>query len=433
MDRPKTRYARSGDLRIAYQVHGSGAHDIVFIGGTQANLETAWQFPEAVRLFERLGRFARVIRFDRRDHGLSDAAGDLTLEAIAADALAVMDAVGAERPVLLSGLDGARSLAVLAATHPDRVGALVALSPSARSLILDDEELTSAATRAAADGELAASAGLLAPRYAADPVRADRLERSIQSTVTPLQAERFMRMTLASDVTSVLPLVQAPTLVLHPVDAVIPADSVREFADLIPDAQFRGLPGADLFIYVLDPDPLADVIEEFVTGTAPAPVTDRVLATVLFTDLVDSTQRAAQTGDRVWAGILDRHLAATRAIIGAHDGQMIKTTGDGVLALFAGPAHGVRCAERVSAEARDLGLELRAGLHTGEVERSSDDVAGLAVALAARITSLAGAGEILVSRTVKDLVIGSELTFTARGEHELRGIPDRWSIYAVAA
>ena len=164
MDRPKTRYARSGDLRIAYQVHGSGPHDIVFIGGTQASVETAWQFPEAVRLFERLGRFARVIRFDRRDHGLSDPADDLTLEAIAADALAVMDAVGAERPVLLSGLDGARSLAVLAATHPDRAGALVALSPSARSLILDDEELTSAAATAVADGELAASAGLFAPR-----------------------------------------------------------------------------------------------------------------------------------------------------------------------------------------------------------------------------------------------------------------------------
>jgi class 3 adenylate cyclase len=266
-----------------------------------------------------------------------------------------------------------------------------------------------------------------------DPVRADRLERSMQSTVTPLQAQRFIRMTLASDVTSVLPFVQAPTLVLHPVDAVIPADPVREFADLIPDAQFRGFPGADVYIYVLDPDPLADMIEEFVTGTAPRPVTRRVLATVLFTDLVDSTQRAAQSGDRVWTGILNRYLEATRTIVGAHDGQMVKTTGDGVLALFTGPAHGVRCAKRVSAEARDLGLELRAGLHTGEVERSSDDVAGLAVHLAARIMSLAGPGEILVSRTVKDLVIGSELAFTDRGEHELRGIPDRWSIYAVAA
>jgi class 3 adenylate cyclase len=434
VDRPKTRYARSGDVSIAYQVHGSGHHDIVFTGVTQANLETAWQFPEAVRLFERLGRFARVIRFDRRDHGLSDPIkDDLTLEALAADALAVMDAVAAERPVLLSGLDGARSLAVLAATRPNRVGALVMLSPSARSLILDDEALTSAVTKAAAEGELAGSAALLAPRYAADPVRADRLERSIQSTVTPLQAERFVRMTLASDVTSVLPLVQAPTLVLHPVDAVIPAHSARDFADLIPGAQFRDIPGADLFIYTLDPDPLADIIEEFVTGTTPAPVTDRILATVLFTDLVDSTKHAAQTGDRMWADTINRYLAATRAIVEAHDGQTIKTTGDGVLALFTGPARGVRCAEQVSAKARDLGLELRAGLHTGEVERTSDDVAGLAVHLAARIMSLAGAGEILVSRTVKDLVIGSELTFTDRGEHELKGIPDRWAIYAAVA
>jgi class 3 adenylate cyclase len=433
VDRPNTRYARSGDLRIAYQVHGSGAHDILFLGATQANLETAWQFPEAARLFERLGRFARVIRFDRRDHGLSDATEDLTLEAFADDALAVMDAVGAERPVLLGALDGARSLAVLASTRPDRVGALIALSPSARSLILDDEELASAVTKAAAEGDLAASAGLLAPRYTADPARSDRLTRSIQSTVTPLQAERFMRMTLASDVTAVLPLVQAPALVLHPVDSAIPADSAREFADLIPGARFQGLPGADLFIYVLDPDPLADLIEQFVTGSAPAPITNRVLATVLFTDVVDSTRHAAHTGDRVWSGILDRHLAATQATVAAHDGQMIKTTGDGVLALFTGPAHGVRCAERIRAEASALGLELRAGVHTGEVERSSDDVSGLAVALAARITSLAGAGEILVSRTVKDLVIGSELTFTDRGEHQLKGIPDRWSIYGVAA
>lgn len=176
---------------------------------------------------------------------------------------------------------------------------------------------------------------------------------------------------------------------------------------------------------------IADIVEEFVTGAAPAPPTNRILATVLFSDLVDSTGRVAQSGDRAWVSVLDRHLAATRAAVEAHGGNTIKTTGDGVLALFTGPAQGVRCAAQVIADAQDLGLDVRTGLHTGEVERTSDDVTGLAVHLAARITSLAAAGETLVSSTVRDLVIGSELTFTDRGEHELKGIPNRWSLYAV--
>ena len=255
-----------------------------------------------------------------------------------------------------------------------------------------------------------AVAAILGSDYAADPVRADRLERGLQSGLTPLQAARFFQMGLASDVTEVLPLVQAPTLVLRPVDAIFPAAVVRQFADLIPGAQYQEIPGKDLLIHATDPDVLADAIEEFVTGTTPAPVTDRILATVLFTDLVDSTRRAALAGDRAWADTLDRHLSATRAAVEVHGGQTIKTTGDGILALFTGPAQAVRCAHSIISGARDLGLNLRTGLHTGEVERTGDDVAGLAVHLAARIMNLAEGGEVLVSRTVRDLVIGSELT-----------------------
>lgn len=433
---PETHYARSGELAIAYQVHGAGDHDLLLNSGTASNIETVWRLPEAARLYDRLGRFARVIRFDRRDSGLSDPIkDDLTLEAHADDALAVMDAVDARRPVLMGSLDGARSLALLAATRPERVGGLIALSPSARGSAASNPEFAESVEQAVADladfpGPIT---GLYAPQWAADPVRNDRLKRYFQTSASPRQGARLLRMSLTSDISEALSLVQVPTLVLHPRDLkLVPADVVREFTDLIPGARLREIPGDAGAIFALDVDLIADIVEEFVTGAAPAAPTNRVLATVLFTDLVDSTQRAAQSGDRTWASVLDRHLSATRAAVDAHGGETIKTTGDGVLALFTGPAQGVRCAERVVADARDLGLEVRTGLHTGEVERTDDDVAGLAVHLAARIMGLAGSGEILASRTVRDLVIGSELTFTDRGEHELKGIPDRWSLYAVA-
>lgn len=435
MEVPETHYARNGELAIAYQVHGAGDHDLLLSSGTASNIETVWRLPEAARLYDRTGQFARVIRYDRRDSGLSDPIrDDLTLEAHADDALAVMDAVDAQRPVLMGSLDGARSLALLAATRPERVGGLIALSPSARGSAASNPEFAESAAQAVADlddfpGPIP---GLYAPQWAADPIRNDRLTRYFQTSVSPRQSARLLRMSLTSDISEALPLVQAPTLVLRPSDLkLVTADVVREFTELIPGARLREIPGDAAAIFALDVELIADIVEEFVTGAAPAAPTNRVLATVLFTDLVGSTQRAAQSGDRTWASVLDRHLAVTRAAVDAHGGETIKTTGDGVLALFTGPAQGVRCAAQVITDARDSGLEVRTGLHTGEVERTHDDVAGLAVHLAARIMSLAGGGEILASRTVRDLVIGSELTFTDRGEHELKGIPDRWSLYAV--
>lgn len=437
MEVPKTHYARSGELAIAYQVHGSGDHDVVFGGGTASNIETVWEVPGARRLLERLGRFARVIRYDRRDSGLSDPIrDDLTLEAHAADALAVMDAVGARRPVLVGMLDSSRSHALLAATRPERVGGLIALAPSVRGTASTSPEFARSAAAAitAIENFPDAMIALYVPQAAEDPVQFERLARYVRSCVTPRQAERLLRLSLSSDISDALPLVQAPTLVVRPRDLeMVSAEAAREFADVIPGARYREIPGDSALTYALDVDLLADIIEEFVTGTTPQPVTDRVLATVLFTDLVDSTRRAAQAGDRAWADTLDRHLAASRTAVSAHGGQTIKTTGDGVLAIFPGPAQGVRCAQEITTDARDLGLDLRSGLHSGEVERTHDDVAGLAVHLGARIMSLAGSGEILVSRTVRDLVIGSELRFTDRGEHELKGIPDRWALYAAAA
>ena len=239
-------------------------------------------------------------------------------------------------------------------------------------------------------------------------------------------------MSLTSDIGGVLPLVQAPTLALHPSELpIISLDAVREFVELIPGAEYRQLPGSAALIFALDVELLADIIEEFVTGAAPAPPTSRTLATVLFTDLVDSTGHAVEAGDRAWSTVLDRHLGQAREAVRAQGGETIKTTGDGLLALFMGPGQGVHCAQEIIPAAREHGLEVRAGVHTGEVERSHDDVAGLAVHLAARITGLARPGEILVSGTVRDLVIGSDLGFADRGEHQLKGVPGQWAIYGV--
>lgn len=437
MEVPETRYARSGELAIAYQGFGTGDHDLLLSIGSSSNVQTVWSIPEASRLYERLGRFARVVHYDRRDTGLSDPIkDDLTLEAHAADALAVMDAAGARRPVLMGSFDGARSLALLAATRPERAGGLIAFSPTARGAATTSPEFADSAAQSIANmadwpGPLPE---LYAPPWAADPVRLERFRRYIQTAVTPRQAARLLRMSLTSDITEALALVQAATLVIHPRESkLVPAPAVREFADRIPGAELREVPGDSGVILSLDVELIADLFEEFITGAEPAAPTNRILSTVLFTDLVDSTRRVASAGDRAWANVLDRHLAATRAAVHAHGGETIKSTGDGALAVFAGPAQGVRCASQIISDAHDFGLDVRTGLHTGEVERTGDDVAGLAVHLAARIAGLAKAGEVLASRTVRDLVIGSELRFADRGEHELKGIPDRWHVYAATA
>jgi class 3 adenylate cyclase len=436
VDLPETHYVRSGEIAIAYQVHGGGPYDIVFSDSSSSNVETVWQLPEAVRLFERLGQFARVIRFDRRDTGISDPVkDDLTLEAHVADALAVMDATAAQRPFLVGGAYGARSLAALAATRPERVAGLIAVSGTVRGAAAQSSETADAIVRGITD--LSWPEDLLElwiPQWASYQVRMERALRFARTCSTPRQAERLLRMALTSDSSEVLPLVQAPTLVLHPRDSfVITSDSVQEFANLIPNAVYREMSGdAYGLLYALDVDELADIVEEFVTGTTPKPVSSRVLATVLFTDVVGSTQRAAQMGDSKWAQLLDRHHSSARIAITDLGGTPIKTLGDGILATFTGPAQAVRSAKRIVEETHALGLGLRAGIHTGELEVSKGDVAGMAVHLAARVMGQADDGEVLVSRTVRDLVIGSELRFSERGEHELKGIPERWPLYALA-
>jgi class 3 adenylate cyclase len=433
---PETKYARSGEIAIAYQVHGAGEHDLLLSGSTASNVETIWHLPEAHRLFERLGSFSRVIRYDRRDTGVSDPIrDDLTLEAHVADALAVADAVGVERPVLFGGLDGCRSLAALAATHPERAESLIGVYPTPGGTALESPEGARrvAESLAGLDWPLKLMP-YWSPEWNDDPVRQERLARYIRTSATPRQAKRLLQMSLTSDITDVLPSVQCPTLVLLPTGSpeIFPAAPVRRFAELIPGAELREIPGGGGVIYALDVDLIADLVEEFVTGTSPAPPSNRALASVLFTDLVGSTERLAELGDAGWADVLDRHQRAARAAVELHGGRTVKMLGDGVLATFSGPAQAVRCAQRVAHEAEGLGLSVRAGVHTGEIEQVGDDVAGLAVHLTARIMDRAGGGEVLVSRTVRDLVVGSELDFEERGEHELKGIPEPWHLYVAA-
>jgi len=431
---PRTRYASSGEIRIAYQVFGSGEHDLLFSGGSTSNIETVWSLPEAVRFFERLGRFARVIFFDRRDTGVSDPIrDDLTLEAHVADALAVMEAVGVERPVLFGAADSARAFATLAAVHPERVAGLIALAASPSPGRDAPPGFAESVAQAIADPDWPEGVvDMFAPEWADDPERRGRLIRYFRTSATPRQAMRVLRMSTSTDVSEVLPLVQAPTLVIGPKETPMPPlEATRQFAELIPGAEFREISGAATMIYALDVDQLADLIEEFVTGRAPVPSTNRVLATVLFTDLVGSTERASKLGDAAWGALLDRHHTSARAAVERHGGETVKTLGDGLLATFPGPAHAVRCASQIIAEARSQDLEVRSGVHTGEVEVGSEDISGLAVHLAARIMGLAGAGEILASRTVRDLVVGSELRFVDRGEHRLKGIDELWHVYAL--
>ena len=352
---PDTGYTSSGGISIAYQVHGAEQPDLLFAGTTASNIETIWHLPEAARFFERLGAFARVIRFDRRDTGISDPTKeDLTLEAHAEDALAVMDAVGSERPFLLGGIEACRSLAVLAATHPDRVAGLVAICPSAQGSAVSAPEVADEVAAAVADMTWPDSVlDVWAPSLTRDPERRRRVASYIRTAATPVQVERLLRLSLTSNVADVLPLVQTPTLVLRPVDSHMPEAPQREFADLVKGSIYEEIPGDAVFIYGLDVDRLAGRIEAFVTGTTPQPVTDRVLATILFTDLVRSTERAAELGDREWTALLARHLTAAR------DATLEPWRRDRQVARRRGPGdvHGARAcrALRFRIDRRDAG------------------------------------------------------------------------------
>lgn len=435
-DAPPIRYAKAGDVSIAYQVIGEGPLDVVWVPGLYSNLEMDRENPFHARLMRRLASFSRVVTFDKRGMGLSDRnVGAPAIEERMDDVRAVMDAAGSERAALIGVSEGGPMSIVFASTYPARTVALVLFGTLA-SVRRDagypwGNEEQIAELRRLVDEEWGSGAGVrLFARSLKDNPRsveyAARMERAAGSPGTM----RALVDTLAGiDVRSVLPAVSVPTLVIHTRDDyVVPIGNGRWLADHIAGARFVEIDGEHA---VYDVDEFADEVEAFLTGERHAVTTDRVLSTVMFSDIVGSTQRASEMGDRRWKMLLDQHDGFARRDIDTHGGTLVKSTGDGILATFDGPARAVRCAQALCEGVRPLGIEIRAGLHTGEIELRGQDIGGIAVHIGQRVSALAGPGEVLVSRTVTDLVAGSGLEFEQRGEHELKGLPGTWAVYAV--
>jgi pimeloyl-ACP methyl ester carboxylesterase len=435
----EVQYAKNGDVHLAYQIVGSGPPDVVFIWGPFSNIDVVWEHEPARRFLNRLARIGRLIHFDRRGTGLSDRVGEIpTLEQQMDDVVAVLDAVGSERAVLMGGGDASMMTTLFAATHPDRTSALILSDPRVRIVAsedfpwaLDAEQWRNLRTTVGDNWGLGLSQLAAAPSSLGDEKARQFWARLERQSLAPDAVGAMFDMLEQVDVRPVLATIQVPTLVLHRTDDEFsPVGQGRYLAENIPGARLVELPGEDHAGWEGDTADIgSDEIEEFITGHRPVHEADRVLATVLFTDIVGSTERARELGDHKWREVLDRHDELARAQLDRFQGRLVKTTGDGLLATFDGPARAIRCASTL----RDvLPVPIRAGLHTGEVELRGDDVGGIAVHIGARVAAVAGKGEVLVSRTVKDLVAGSGIQFTDRGTHTLKGVPDEWQLYAVA-
>lgn len=436
VERPKTQYAYAGEVSIAYCRSAGGATDVVVTPGFATHLELMWEPPYSGRIFDRFARFSRVTQIEKRGVGLSDHISEpATLEKRMDDLRAVMDAEGIERAALVGVSEGASMSAVFAATYPERVSSLVLWSaglgpPSSESSEEFRSWLLPWVQESWGSGEVMSL--LVRVGSEADIERLGKLERY---SMSPHMARALIAMNFENDIRDVLPVISAPTLVIHRTgDPVIAVERAVQLAELIPGARRVELPG-DWHISLIagEEDNAIDIIEEFITGSRPAPEVDvdRVLATVLFTDIVDSTRRAESLGDRRWRELLDAHDRAAAAEIERYRGIMVKSTGDGVLARFDGPARGIQCAQAIIAAAGRLDLGVRAGLHVGECELRGDDVAGIAVHIGARVSALAGPGDVFVSSTVRDLVAGSGIAFEDRGCHSLKGVHGDWQILAV--
>jgi len=437
----RTGYAQVDGLSIAFQTYGDGPFHLIVAPGYMTNIDQNWEWPGYAHFLERLGSFAQVVLIDRRGTGLSDrvpshSAFENTLD----DVRAVMDEVGVERAALLGGGEGGPTCVLFAATFPSRTTALVLIAPHvARAFGADvpwgiTPEVREQGLRTIDEkwGRAPIGSRLYAPSVANDPAFIDWYQRAQRAGGTPSAARAWFEMTLDIDVRRILPAIGVPTLVLHRVgDRALPIESSRFTAASIPGARLIELPGNDHFWFSGQQDEILDEVEEFLTGERPPVETDRVLTTILFTDIVGSTERASQLGDHAWRQLLDRHYELTRQEIDRHRGTLHETTGDGVKATFDGPARGVRCARSIVERVRSLGLEIRSGLHTGEVDLHGGVPGGIAVHIAARIAAAAIASEVLVSSTVKDLVVGSGLRFADRGVHALKGVPEEWRLFSL--
>jgi len=440
---PTTKYARSGSVHIAYQVAGDGPHDVVLVPGWVSHIEYAWEDPSFRHFLRRLTSFSRLILLDRRGTGLSDRVNELpTLEQRMDDVRAVMDAAGTERAALFGLSEGGPMCLMFAATYPARTSALVLYGTFARMLRAPDYPIGLPAEMFRLFSERieeswgtgAISADYFAPSLAHDEAFRRSWARFERLAVSPGGMQALMRILHETDARHALSIIRVPTLIVHRHgDRVARVEGARYMAERIQGAKYVELPGPDHFPWVGNMDAILDEVEEFLTGARRSPELDRVLATVMFTDIVGATERAVALGDRRWRELLDSHHVVIRDQLARFRGREIDTAGDGFLAAFDGPARGVRCADAIVREVRRLGLEVRAGLHTGECEILGDKLSGIAVHTGARVASVAGPGEVLVSGTVKDLVAGSGIRFEDRGVQVLKGIPGEWHLYAVAS
>jgi class 3 adenylate cyclase len=436
------RFARSGDVSIAFHTLGDGPVDLVYVEGSYTHLELDWELPAYRRYCERLAEFSRLVLFDKRGMGMSDRVpGATTLETRMDDIRAVMDAVGSSRAVIMGESEGGPLALLFAAAHPERTQALVLQGAEVRERTDADwpwgestpEEFEASVGSLSDRWGKGGGLAWLAPSVGDDPWLRELLGRIQLNAATPGAIEGFQRMAFEIDVRDVVPTVHVPTLVIHARgDRICHVENGRFIARTLPGARYMELDSED-HVRWWDPDRALSEIREFITGRREPAVPDRVLATLLFTDLVDSTARLAQHGDRRWRETLDAYRAAVRRELERHLGTEIDMVGDGLLATFDGPARAIRCAQAILATLVPLDLKIRAGVHTGEVERTGQTLSGIAVNVGARVAALGSPGEILVSQTVRDLVAGSGLQFIDRGVHTLKGVPDEWRIWAVAA
>ncbi len=434
---PPVRYARSGDVFVAYQVLGQGPPDVVFVEGALTNRHVLWEEPTIRRFYERLASFSRLILFDKRGMGLSDRVQVGTLEERMDDVRAVMDAAGSERAAILGESEGGPLAMLFAAAHPERTVALCLAGAEVKEERTEDwpwGEATRAQFEESMRGLAERWSTPVAPRalMPSRPPDGEWFARLRMQSASPAAAETFLRMAFGIDVRSLVPSIRVPTLVLHSVgDAVCHVENARFLARTIPDARYVELPGADHLMCAELADAALAEIREFLTGVREAPEPDRVLATVVFTDLAGSTERARELGDRRWRELLERHHAAVRRELARFSGRELDTAGDGFLAAFDGPARAIRCARSVVAAVGELGLQARAGVHTGECEVLGDKLAGVAVHVGARVAAQARPGEVLVSSTVRDLIAGSGIELEDRGLVALKGLEGERRLYAV--
>jgi class 3 adenylate cyclase len=439
---PETRFAFLGEDRIAYQVLGDGPVDLVLCNSSGECIDLAWGWPPQAEFLHRLASISRLVMFDRRGRGASDPVSGKTLpgwELWAEEVRAVLDTVSSERAVVFGVTDSGPTAILFGAMHPDRTQGLILANTAARGFFVDDNSPDPYPADIAAAAEVFAQqwgtedvAVPGNPDAARDPAFRRWSALTMRLAMTGKEASDYFRFLQHSDVRDVLPSLRVPTLVLHRENYKwYPVELGRHLADRIPDGQFALVPGADGMVFSEPNAEILDHIENFLTGLRAPVEADRALAAILFTDIVGSTERAAEVGDREWGNLMASHDTLGRTIVDQHQGRLIRTTGDGMLATFDGPGRAIRCARAFTAALQPLGLEVRAGVHTGEIELRGPDIAGIGVHIGQRVSAVAGPGEVLVSRTVVDLVTGSGIEFDDRGEHDLKGVPGAWHLFAV--